>query len=192
MANVIQITKLIGYSNQPHCLPVLYLVILKFSNDKARSFFFWRVYLVCRSTLTLTRFRCKSRSNAKNRVLTSLLPCLRSRPKFGVRIMGQGQISGAQQSILGAWLCSTPFLHLNEEILLGAKLMEDFLLFSSIDGRSNWWEDQTDGRIKLVVTCSQSEKSDVMMNKSKYFYEFVKLRVVNVIFIFYKAPWIIM
>ena len=34
----------------------------------------------------------------------------------------------------------------------------------------------------VKVTCSQSEKSDVMMDKSKYFYEFVKLRVVNVIF----------
>ncbi len=32
----------------------------------------------------------------------------------------------------------------------------------------------------LQVTCSQSEKSDVMMDKSKYLYEFVKLRVVNV------------
>ncbi len=31
-----------------------------------------------------------------------------------------------------------------------------------------------------VVTCNQSEKSDVMMDKSKYFYEFVKLRVVNI------------
>ncbi len=34
------------------------------------------------------------------------------------------------------------------------------------------------------VTCNQSEKSDVMMDKSKYFYEFVKLRVVNVIFMY--------
>ncbi len=31
-----------------------------------------------------------------------------------------------------------------------------------------------------MVTCNQSEKNDVMMDKSKYFYEFVKLRVVNV------------
>ncbi len=42
-------------------------------------------------------------------------------------------------------LLSTPFLHLMAKILLGTKLMKDFLLFSSIDGRSNWWEDQTDG-----------------------------------------------
>ncbi len=35
-----------------------------------------------------------------------------------------------------------------------------------------------------MVTCNQSEKSDVMMDKSKYFYEFVKLRVVNVIFMY--------
>ena len=32
--------KLVGYSNEPHCLPVLHLVILKFANEKARSFFF--------------------------------------------------------------------------------------------------------------------------------------------------------
>ncbi len=31
-------------SNQPHSLPVLHLVILKFANEKARSFFFLRVY----------------------------------------------------------------------------------------------------------------------------------------------------
>ncbi len=47
-------------------------------------------------------------------------------------------------------LCSTPFLHLMAEILLGAKLMEDLLLFFSIDGRnsdgrSKLMEDQTDG-----------------------------------------------
>ena len=36
----------------------------------------------------------------------------------------------------------------------------------------------------LGVTCNQSEKSDVMMDKSKYFYEFVKLTVVNVIFMY--------
>ncbi len=35
-----------------------------------------------------------------------------------------------------------------------------------------------------MVTCNQSEKSDVMMDKSKYFYKFVKLRVVNVIFMY--------
>ncbi len=40
--------------------------------------------------------------------------------------------------------CSTPFLHLMAEILLGAKLMEDFLLFSSFDGGNS------DGRTKLM------------------------------------------
>ncbi len=30
---------------------------------------------------------------------------LRSRSKVGVKVMGQGQTSGAQRSILGAWLC---------------------------------------------------------------------------------------
>ncbi len=34
--------------------------------------------------------------------------------------------------------------------------------------------------VLIMVTCNQSEKSDVMIDKSKYFYEFVKLRVVNV------------
>ena len=40
-------------------------------------------------------------------------------------------------------MTSTPFLHLMAEILLGAKLMEDFLMFS-IDGRNS------DGRTKLM------------------------------------------
>ncbi len=38
------ITKLVGYSNEPHYLPVLHLVILKFANERARSFFFRGVY----------------------------------------------------------------------------------------------------------------------------------------------------
>ncbi len=54
----------------------------------------------------------RSRSNAKNRVLTSLLPCLkvkvkgqsqgqRSGSRSRVNVKGQGQISGVQRSILG-------------------------------------------------------------------------------------------
>ncbi len=31
-------------------------------------------------------------------------------------------------------MCSTPFLHFMAEILMEAKMMEDFVLFSSIDG----------------------------------------------------------
>ncbi len=53
-----------------------------------------------------------SRSNAKNRVFTSLLPCLKvkcrgqgHRSGSRVKVKGQGQLSGAQWSILGARRC---------------------------------------------------------------------------------------
>ncbi len=36
--------------------------------------------------------------------------------------------------LMGVMISSTPFLHLMAEILFEAKMMEDFLLFSSIDG----------------------------------------------------------
>ncbi len=36
---------LVGYSNEPHYLPVLHVVILKFANEKARSLFFEGVYM---------------------------------------------------------------------------------------------------------------------------------------------------
>ncbi len=38
---------------------------------------------------------------------SSLLPCfkVKGRVKVGVKVMGQGQLSGAQRSILGARLC---------------------------------------------------------------------------------------
>ncbi len=61
-------------------------------------------FLAWGSTLTLARMGLwvkvvdqRSRSNAKNRLLTSLLPCLRStsasRSKVWVKVMGQGQSS---------------------------------------------------------------------------------------------------
>ncbi len=61
-----------------------------------------------RPHLTLARLGLKvnvvgqrSRSNAKIRVLTSLLACF----KVGVKVNGQGQISGVLPLILGARLC---------------------------------------------------------------------------------------
>ncbi len=50
---------------------------------------------------------CRSRSwsNAKNHVLTSLLPSFKVRVKIILKVKGQIQISGWQQSILGARLC---------------------------------------------------------------------------------------
>ena len=61
--------------------------------------------------------RLRSRSNNKNRFLTSLLPCLkvkvrgrgqgqRSWSRSWVNVKSKGQISGAQQSILAVRLCS--------------------------------------------------------------------------------------
>ncbi len=46
-----------------------------------------------------------SRSNAKNPVLKSLLPCFKVKVKGRVKVKGQDQLSGTQWSILGARLC---------------------------------------------------------------------------------------
>ncbi len=73
------------------------------------------------STLTEARLagqgrRSKVKVKFQNRVLTSLLPCIKVKMKgqgqgqksvsrSWVEFKGQGQISGAQRSILGARLC---------------------------------------------------------------------------------------
>ena len=50
----------------------------------------------------------RSRSNAKNRVLTSLLVAfdldLRSRSKVGVKVKGQGQRSGSRSKVMVKFL----------------------------------------------------------------------------------------
>ena len=103
-------------SVNPSVCPCLVCALLFEPFDLRPRFLAWG------STLTLARMGLqlkvvgqRSRSNAKNRVLTSQLPCFklkvkgqgqgqRSRSRSEVELKGQSKISGAQRSILRARL----------------------------------------------------------------------------------------